>query len=536
MGPRHPIKKEATCPRGGRIIRRIINSGKPASKRFSKIWGQGTNETWSFFMAISWNPNKPTPQENDDLINLAQEFVDATVDKWGTDEEAVYRIVKEIHDSGQTADFTTAVSDLIEDHDLLCEISDSGNKSLIPAILSDEMSGSQLARAMDLYTKGRDTYRSSSGDYFLEGLSSTFDLSDTASKVVLGVGVVALCGLAIASAPAAAIAGGVLLVGTAVYGVGSIVKNGVELAFSDSDAEFKENMRDLGLAVGITAITAPFVPKGIQGARSGVVALLTTSSEAPKIQGIAGAINRLKYSTNGDVDKLAEMAGLEMAATVNEGPNAQPALKAIANLGIRAGNISQEAIASINELFFKSDPLALDALSQLFEILKNMKPMDQDLVLTYLPRSLEKASKIPASPEKQVQYLIKLYGRINFWDSMVRPPSAVSYDVSKVLEAIGMILLDDQISLTPAQRVEVLDRVLNFEGVVNIQSDLFIYKDLQPILRSLSQSRGSVDEIVSLLRKAIDQVSFLRENPSVELIEHQAAQGVSVSEITSSLK
>ena len=83
---------------------------------------------------------------------LAQNFIDATVNKWGTDEDAVYQIMKTVHDEGDAGNFEVKVCSLLTE-DQRNYFTESGSGRLIPAILQDEMWGSELASASDLYSQ-----------------------------------------------------------------------------------------------------------------------------------------------------------------------------------------------------------------------------------------------------------------------------------------------------------------------------------------------------------------------------------------------
>lgn len=85
---------------------------------------------------------------------LARRFVEATVNKLGTDEEAVFEILKTVHDQKIQAQFEADVYEL--------------SRQPVNLILNDELDGSQLARAEDLLKLGRETYRSSRLDYFFD--------------------------------------------------------------------------------------------------------------------------------------------------------------------------------------------------------------------------------------------------------------------------------------------------------------------------------------------------------------------------------
>lgn len=148
------------------------------------------------------------------------------------------------------------------------------------------MSGSELTRAADLYTVGADTFRADTFNYVIDGAASVFDFSSTGSKVAVAVGVVLLGGAVLVSSPTigtgAAIVAGALIIGTAVYGAGKMIKNAIEVVTADMEPEYKQNLRELGEAVAITVTSAPFVPRGVAGIRSGVDASFGARAVASK--------------------------------------------------------------------------------------------------------------------------------------------------------------------------------------------------------------------------------------------------------------
>jgi hypothetical protein len=228
---------------------------------------------------------------NTQAIHLANQFADATIDKWGTDEDVVFKVLKEVHDQGIGAEFEAALEgfmDAKEASDLLAQFKPKESNQLTHAILGSELSGSALQRAKDMLLSGNETYSASNTEYFVEGLSDPVDLSSTTAKVVAVGGTVALGGAALFFAPEVAIIGGFFVVVGAVAGTGIAVLNAGQALLSDTDAEAKENIKDMGKGVGMLAMSAPFAPKGLTTIRAAKAAKAAKTAavvtpKAPKV-------------------------------------------------------------------------------------------------------------------------------------------------------------------------------------------------------------------------------------------------------------
>ena len=222
---------------------------------------------------------------NISVSDLAKKFVDATVNKWGTSEDEVFEVLRVINEGSKHSNyrrkgFEDAVVSLLSS-DQKDEYMKRGIKNPVELILDEEMSGSQYSRAMDLYNKGEDKFSSEYYDYFVEGLGSIFDLSNNVEKVVLVGSTACLVGVAFISLPAAAVAGMVMIGGTVIYGAGKIIKNAIEVASADSEAEIKNNLIDLGGGVSLLAMSAPFLPKSIKSVKS-IRSARALGKDAPK--------------------------------------------------------------------------------------------------------------------------------------------------------------------------------------------------------------------------------------------------------------
>jgi hypothetical protein len=243
--------------------------------------------------------------DNLTAIGLANRFAEATIDKIGTEEEDVDKVLAVVNQQEIEQDFERALHSFIDFKDaqeLIAEYdTGSENLSLTHAILADEMSGSALARARSMLLFGKeDSSKASGADYFVEGLSNTVDLSSTASKVAVGVAGIAAIGIGAvavtASSPilvgGATILLGAVIVGSAVAGTVGIVKNVAEAYLAETDAEMKENISELGGSVGTLAMSAPFVPKGASMVKSGIAGI--RAGNAANVAVAAEGINSIE--------------------------------------------------------------------------------------------------------------------------------------------------------------------------------------------------------------------------------------------------
>jgi hypothetical protein len=347
------------------------------------------------------------------------------------------------------------------------------------------------------------------------------------------LGLVAFGALAVASAPAAAIVGGVLVVGTLAYGAVTIVKNGVEIGFADSSQEVKENLRDLGSAVGVTAMAAPFAPKGVQGIKSGLSVLMTEASGAPKVTGLAGYINRnLAYLDRG-VEGLKEMARHELSSEMINFNSRNSATYILGVLAVRSRPDGRAARKALLELYFQdTSEEGIAAMYKFIAILKKMPPTDQAYTFYYLPRARAMASKISVDTSKKLQYLQTVFSKANYWDSMLRPPSAASYDLTRILETIGAVYRDQEINLTLAERIEIVDQFLEAGDIGCSVLDVFFYREFHPALRVFAKSPGTNEERARLLLEVRKYPAFFREkNELLETVKEMAEQGFSLDEI-----
>ncbi|HEX5038088.1 MAG TPA: hypothetical protein VFX30_13095, partial [bacterium] len=142
---------------------------------------------------------------------LAKAFNEATVRKWGTDEDAVFAIADEVRRRGRTAksEFQRAVAEDLTASQR-ARLIHKGNGNIVHGIFCDEFSETfskaDLARAYRLFD-GWSPVQAGGFDDFLGGFGENFDLSGTKAKI----GAAAFLGLALLCPPAAAVAAGVIL-------------------------------------------------------------------------------------------------------------------------------------------------------------------------------------------------------------------------------------------------------------------------------------------------------------------------------------
>lgn len=215
----------------------------------------------------------------EELPQMAISFLDATIRRCGTEEVEKNEILKKVHDAGVIGEFETAVFQAMTNSEQV-EWMKKGQGRLVWSILRDEESGSELARSEDMLMHGEETFRASKLDYAIEGFLIPFDWSSTEAQVMVGGGVVVMGGLAMVFPPVAGTITILLTVGTAIYALGKLVKNGFEIGFSETDAESKQNALEFGEGAGYGLMSFPFMPKIMRSYRSWGVAELVSAKVA----------------------------------------------------------------------------------------------------------------------------------------------------------------------------------------------------------------------------------------------------------------
>jgi hypothetical protein len=82
------------------------------------------------------------------IEQLTNKFLEATVYKNGTDEEAVYEIFKEVNDRGLRSEFEDSVYAGLDPSDH-AEFLWKGRRYVVPLIVKDEFSGCEFDKAMN---------------------------------------------------------------------------------------------------------------------------------------------------------------------------------------------------------------------------------------------------------------------------------------------------------------------------------------------------------------------------------------------------
>jgi hypothetical protein len=193
-------------------------------------------------------PKAPSEDPKNVFEEKVRTFLGATVEMRGTDEKLVDETVQWVHDHGLQESFEKRLRDLIPLEKQKRLLGDKPDR-LVPAILEDELSWTQLARAMDLYNLGKDTYRSSNWKYFLEGLLD-FDLSERNDQyfgLALGAMVV---GLAVFTPLTLSGMLGSCVLGYTAVQFGHLLKNGYHLLKSDSPTDSRKYKTEMFTAAG----------------------------------------------------------------------------------------------------------------------------------------------------------------------------------------------------------------------------------------------------------------------------------------------
>ncbi len=194
---------------------------------------------------------------------VANDFLEATVRKVGTDEEAVYHHLSDVTAHHCTEEFNSSIfNQLLPDERL--DLLVNTDSRVVLRILDREMSGSELRRAQDYWFTGQDQCSADPMDYFVEGVFSVFDWSSHVTQA-------AVVGLVAATIVFPEIVGPLTLAAMVIGGVG-VAKNGVELVEdvriedpNQARREMAEDLRDLG--VSTTTLTSSLLPMAAQKLR-----------------------------------------------------------------------------------------------------------------------------------------------------------------------------------------------------------------------------------------------------------------------------
>lgn len=151
-----------------------------------------------------------------DLSILSRDFCLATKERWGVDQDKVFDIVTEVHDTGQTEAFENKVRDL-------CGSGYYEGSSVVLAILDDELVDLDFRRAGQLYQRGHCLYDSTLMERLVKGLVNTVEpvgeglRAGGMTTVVTAGGLIAFTGLALRFPRAVGI--GVITAGTLLGGL-----------------------------------------------------------------------------------------------------------------------------------------------------------------------------------------------------------------------------------------------------------------------------------------------------------------------------
>ncbi len=186
---------------------------------------------------------------------LARQFIAATVDKLGTDEEVVYEIVSMVHKPELSEQFQQAVKDQLGPEKTQSLLDEQRESSIVRAIFKDEMSGVELAKAEDLYKYGKDRFRAGYTDYYLNGLTSSLDLSTIESKLTLGGGFLFFGVVGCLYPPAGVVLGALAIGGGYAYGIGKTLWNAAEAIGAKTPEQRRENFYNMGAGVSLAGMS-----------------------------------------------------------------------------------------------------------------------------------------------------------------------------------------------------------------------------------------------------------------------------------------
>ena len=191
---------------------------------------------------------------------LAARFYDATLGRMGTDEAEVYSVLEEVHRIGAKDGFES----MLVIHPGMRRsgfLSDPAN--LVPAILGEEMSGTELRKAQEIWADGKATYSASNVDYLIQGMINGFgDVGElfhehplAAGGAALAVGGIFLAG-AIFEIPAILIGGTFLAVGVGAFEAASAVYHGIKATAAEDRRTETAHMEEAGRHISGFAMAA----------------------------------------------------------------------------------------------------------------------------------------------------------------------------------------------------------------------------------------------------------------------------------------
>jgi hypothetical protein len=448
--------------------------------------------------------NLPTPEL------LAKEFVKATVDNLGTDEDRVYVICKLVHDLGMEESFNSALRDELIDTDNTGVVSSAIEFSpprtpidYASAILignddySSEMSGAQLKRALDYLKHGEDLKRATKAERFIEGLATIglFDLSEQDARLVAalcivggvlifgGIGFVVAATYASTAAGSAAAAGAAATLGTnvasatfGIAGVGYFTKSIGEFtsyAYDLSEAitydEETEALHGMGQSAGHALLAAPLVPKG--------------------------------------------------ARTITDFMRAR-------------GLLPKKAPFKIEKHGYVKDPKAQDTAREMAQReLGEQLPPDVTIYhigfLKYLPRAKALAREIPAPREVQNRWLFEFFFRRSGY-VVPQGHGGGFYSEMSLLRTIAQIYKDIKIDgLT-----KVLEGFLTTRrarGALRKSYREFASKHLYDTLKAMEGAKGTVEEMIAMLNIARRTAVKGGDHPLIGSIAEMTQAGVPLS-------
>jgi len=276
------------------------------------------------------------------LYELAARFHDATLGRIGTDEHEVCSILGEVYGRGSKDEFEAHIAKY---ETLTGTTNDSKFQSPVGRILSDEMSGTELRKAQDIWRDGKPSNSGSNVDYLMQGIVNGFgDIGElfyehpvAATGATIMVGGVIIAG-AVLEIPAIVIGSAILAIGVGAFEASSAVYHSIKATKSKNREKEVEHLKEAGksisgFAMAATALKAASGPALRSAMGIGTAAKINTAAEsgkqAPGAMRRAGAIMRALFSPTG---KTCEKAAFKLSVQVTAAGGKKAQGEALRNL------------------------------------------------------------------------------------------------------------------------------------------------------------------------------------------------------------
>ncbi len=257
--------------------------------------------------------------EAGDVHALAQELMERTHGRAGTDEPFFCAALRLAHARGDVEGLNKALGELLLGEEPGLSVENPEGDGYLRHLIAEELSGSEAERAVDILETGEDRFRGTVGDYLTEGIRKPFDAlgdgfhdSPVKTTAILGGAIAAGAALTVAAPAVAAVAG----LGFLGYEAISLVKNVAQAITADSDKDRAEHLIGVGEHLTGTALAAP----ALVGAPL-VNRAVAASREANGFLDGAGRFVRFKgLAKPADPPPAADAAPASFAARTPEAP------------------------------------------------------------------------------------------------------------------------------------------------------------------------------------------------------------------------